>query len=102
MSSDTAPDVSLNVTPPRIELQDESLWHFIGQSWSSRLDFRLKLLIVLLIWLVCSVIFLRFSWKIYGPKLDTLLNSGTLSAKKKERHSRPTTLNFRTLNNKTK
>ena len=77
-----------NTQDTEIPTQEEDTWlsltqyilFEVGRVWDSWLDFRLKLLIILLAWLVVNIGLIRVAWRVYGTKVtETFGNEGTCS-----------------------
>ena len=52
--------------------------HEAWQLWLG-LDFQVKLLILLLMWLGVNLLLIRFAWRIYGDRLSEILMKGKLT-----------------------
>ena len=74
-----------NTQDTEVPLQEEDTWLSIakyllfelGRLWDSWLDFRLKLLVILLAWLVVNIGLIRVAWRVYGTKVtETFGNEG--------------------------
>ena len=66
-----------NTQETDIPVQEEETWlplakyilFEVGRVWDSWLDFRLKLLVILLAWLVVNIGLIRVAWRVYGTKV---------------------------------
>ena len=46
--------------------------------WENLLDFRLKLLVILVLWLFVNICLIKIAWRIYGTKVsETFVSQGT-------------------------